>query len=365
MFKTIIAKLLSATGFLRLVRWYNRDRILILYLHSVVDLQDLSWRPLRTPFSIDLLRRQLEIISRHYTWLTLDDAVEMLSGRKPLVPNGIVLTFDDGYRNNMSVALPVLERHSIKPVFYVATGTLNNRMPYWFERLDYAIQQLREPAQVHLEGRSFHFAPGDRDSLRESYAALRRAAKEHFDNDREFYEFFNGVSDTMEKSSGKALAAVQAGDPCSETLSDDDLRSLSTSGRATVGSHTVDHFRLDTVDGKLCADQLNESKRYIEEVTGTVCRHFCYPNGNWNRDVADAVAAAGYDSAVTTADGFNSVGDDLYSLKRSHMPQSSDAERLLLFMSGLSHLKERLVSATTSRRALFRGVFNNRQRKAA
>jgi peptidoglycan/xylan/chitin deacetylase (PgdA/CDA1 family) len=277
----------------------------------------------------------------------------MLSGRKPLVPNGIVLTFDDGYRNNMSVALPVLERHSIKPVFYVATGMLNNRMPYWFERLDYAIQQLREPTQVYLDGRSFHFAPGDRDSLRESYAALRRAAKKHFDNDREFYEFFDGVSDSMEKSSGKALAAVQSGDPCSETLSDDDIRSLSTSGRAIVGSHTVDHFRLDTVDGKLCADQLNESKRYIEKVTGTVCRHFCYPNGNWNRDVADAVAAAGYDSAVTTGDGFNSVGDDLYSLKRVHMPQSSDAERLLLFMSGLSQGVKNVLSRSRLRTGLF------------
>jgi peptidoglycan/xylan/chitin deacetylase (PgdA/CDA1 family) len=344
MFKTIIAKLFSAAGILRFLRWYNRNRILILYLHSVVDLKEMPWRPLRTPFSIDLLRRQLEIISRHYTWLTLDDAVEMLAGQKPLVPNGIVLTFDDGYRNNMSIALPVLERYSIKPVFYVATGMLNNRMPYWFERLDFAIQQLREPTQVDLQGRSFHFQPGDRDSLRESYAALRQAAKKHFDNDRQFYEFFNNMSDRLEKSSGKALAAIQAGDPCSETLSDDDLRSLSTSGRATVGSHTVDHFRLDTVDEELCADELTRAKKYIEEVTGTVCRHFCYPNGNWNRSVADAVAAAGYDSAVTTADGFNSVGDDLYSLKRLHMPQSSDAERLLLFMSGLSQLKGRLIA---------------------
>jgi peptidoglycan/xylan/chitin deacetylase (PgdA/CDA1 family) len=351
MFKTITAKLLSLLGILRLIRWYNRNRILILYLHSVVNLQETSWQPLRKPFSIDLLRRQLEIISRHYTWLTLDDAVEMLSGRKPIVPNGVVLTFDDGYRNNMTVALPVLERHSIKPVFYVATGLLNNRTPYWFERLDYAIQQLQAPTQVRLRGRAYHFAPGDRDALRETYAELRQAAKMHFDNDWEFYAFFHSVSDRLEKASGKSLAAIQAGDPCSESLSDEDLRSLTATGRATVGSHTVDHLRLDTVDEKVCADQLRESKSYIEEITGTTCRHFCYPNGNWNRQVADAVRGAGYDSAVTTAEGFNSIGDDLYSLRRMHMPQIVDRQRLLLFASGFGELKGRLMSLVGMRAA--------------
>jgi peptidoglycan/xylan/chitin deacetylase (PgdA/CDA1 family) len=344
MLKTMTAKLLSALGILRLLRWYNRNRILIFCLHSVVDLQETSWQPLRKPFSIDLLRRQLEIISRHYTWLTLDDAVEMLSGRKPMVPNGVVLTFDDGYRNNMTVALPVLERHSISPVFYVATGLLNNTKPYWFERLDYAIQQLQTPTQVRLDGRAYDFAPGDRGALRESYAALRRAAKEHFDDDQEFYAFFDRVSDRLEKASGKSLAAIQSGDPCSESLSDEDLRSLASSGRATIGSHTVNHFRLDTVDANVCADQLRESRSHIESVTGEICRHFCYPNGNWNRQVAEAVSAAGYASAVTTTEGFNSVGADLYSLKRLHMPQISDADRLLMFTSGFGEFKRRFMS---------------------
>src|SRR5688500_16990238 len=119
MLKTIIARLLAITGLLRFLRWRNRRRILVLCLHSVVDVKDMSWQPLRMPFSVDLLRRQLEIISRHYTWLTMDDAVDMLAGKTPVTPNGVVLTFDDGYRNNMSVALPVVEKHGIKPVFYV------------------------------------------------------------------------------------------------------------------------------------------------------------------------------------------------------------------------------------------------------
>ncbi|MGH7129565.1 MAG: hypothetical protein ACREIV_13430, partial [Planctomycetaceae bacterium] len=52
-----------------------------------------------------------------------------------------------------------------------------------------------------------------------------------------------------------------------------------------------------------------------------------------------AVAAAGYDSAVTIEEGSNAVGDNLYSLKRLHMPPLSDSARLLLFLSGFGGLR--------------------------
>jgi peptidoglycan/xylan/chitin deacetylase (PgdA/CDA1 family) len=324
------------------MRWYHRDKIIIICLHSVVDFSKLTWRPLRRPFSIDLLRRQLEIINRHYHWLSLDDAVEMLAGRKPFVRNGIVLTFDDGYRNNMTVALPELEKYSIKPAFYVATSMLNNQKPYWFERLDYAIQHLRTPTIVKLRDQTFHFLPDDREGQRATYAELRQSAKSEFDSDHDFYQFFDTTTDRLEKSSGLSLAQIQTGDPCSETLSDRDLRTLEGSGRATIGSHTVDHIRLDTVDEKEYERQLTVSKTQIEAVTGTSCRHFCYPNGNWNRSVASAVAAAGYTTAVTGEHGMNGIGADLHSLKRMHMPDISDEHQLLFYLAGFGDIRERV-----------------------
>lgn len=345
MLKTVLIRLLARSGILKFLRWCNRDRILILCLHSVVDTKKLSWQPLRTPFSVDLLRKQLDVISRYYTWISLDQAVDIVRGKAPPVANGVVLTFDDGYRNNMSVALPELQKHSVEPTFYVATALLNNRRTYWFERLDYAIQQLVTTEQVRLDGRTFQFVPGHRETQRASYAALRNLAKAHFDDDQEFYAFFNNVTNRFERVAGKSLADVQVGDPCSETLSDEDLRVLNESCRTTIGSHTVDHFRLDTVDADVCSNQLTESKKYIEDVTGAPCRHFCYPNGNWNRAVADAVAAAGYDSAVTTRIGFNSAGDDPYTLRRLHMPETDDEHRLLFFLSGFSDVKDRLISS--------------------
>lgn len=333
MTKKIIARLLLWTGVTGLLRRARKRRVLILYLHSVIDPSTATWTPLRTHFPLDRLRRQLAVLSRHYQWLSLDEALEVLSGEKPPVSNGVVLTFDDGYRNNMELALPVLEEYGIKPVFFVATGMLDSRTPYWFERLDYAIQQLEQPARVRIGSRSLTFTPGDREALRTTYAELRLLAKEHFDDDSEFYTFVDGVSQRLEKAAGKALADIQKDDLCSATLSKDDLANLASSGRATIGSHTVDHVRLDVVDEATCREQLQQSRKYIEEATGEACRHFCYPNGNWNALAAQAVADAGYASAVTTDVGSNAVGDDPYTLKRVHMPAIDDPAVLLLFMA--------------------------------
>lgn len=339
----ILARILSATGVLTFLRWYNRNRILIICLHSVVDFSQLTWRPLRRPFSIEMLRKQLTIIDRHYNWLSLDDAVEMLAGRRPFVTNGIVLTFDDGYRNNMTVALPELEKYSIKPVFYVATSMLNNRKQYWFERFDYVIQQLAAPTEVQLRGQTFRFTPGDRESLRATYADLRQAAKSQFDSDHDFCEFFVSTTEDLEKACGKSLAKIQpGGDPCSEMLSHEELRTLTESGRATIGSHTVDHIRLDAVDGDECLNQLTSSKAHIESATGVPCRHFCYPNGNWNLQVASAVAASGYNSAVTGNYGMNGAGANLLTLKRMHMPDIRHRDQLLLFLAGFGDIRERI-----------------------
>lgn len=345
MLRTLFRRLLVAMGVARFLRWRNRHKVLIVYLHSVVDENELTWQPLRSHLPVRIFRRQLEIIGRHYEWITLDTALDMLAGRQPMRRNCVVVTFDDGYRNNMTVALPALESHGAVPAFFVASGMLNNSAPYWFERFDYAIQQLREPAEVRLASSAYRFDPEDRDGLREQYARLRAKAKAHFDSDRKFYDFFDKVSRRLESASGCSLADIQANDPSSATLSNTEIEELASSGRATIGSHTVDHFRLDIVDEETCQDQLRRSKEVIERLTGHPCDHFCYPNGNMNTNVARLVREAGYKSAVTTSSGFNSAGDDLYSLNRMHLPATDDKDALLLQLAGFGIAMSRLRSA--------------------
>jgi peptidoglycan/xylan/chitin deacetylase (PgdA/CDA1 family) len=349
MAKRVVIRFLHLTGLLAVLRWFNRNKVIILFLHgTATEAEGDEWKPLRLPRSVQALQRQLEIIGRHYSWVSIDEAVAMLSGKTKMRPNSVVLTFDDGYRNNMSEALPVLQSLGIKSTIYVATGFLNNRKAFWFERFDYAIQQISEPFVVTIGDNEYKFLRHDRENSIRKYANLRAYAKGFFADDHEFVDFFDKTSATIEQQFGRSIRQIQDGDKWSATLSDSDVRALNGTDHVTIGSHTVDHNRLDRVSASACRQQLVESKQYLERVTGAECRHFCYPNGSVNGDVARLVAETAYKSAVTTDDGFNSVGDDLLLLRRFHLPDDADATRLLSMLSGFYLLRDRV-------KRLFRG----------
>src|SRR4051812_40637037 len=102
------------TGLLWLWRFLHRRHITILMVHGVMDTeQPTSWVPLRPQLSRRTLDDALCRLSRYYRFVSLDDAVAMLVGKLPLQPYSIVLTFDDGYRNNFTHALPILRRHRV------------------------------------------------------------------------------------------------------------------------------------------------------------------------------------------------------------------------------------------------------------
>ena len=347
-----LTRILHLLGVFRLLRWINRNKVIIIYLHGVADPgPGEKWRPLRLPHSASLFERQLEIIARNYSFVSIDDAVAMIAGDKDIEPYSVVLTFDDGYRNNMTEALPLARERGIKPTFYIATGFANNRKPFWFDRFDYVVQQITEPVSVSIADKSYEFVPGDRERQAETYSQLRNHAKAHFESDQEFARFFDECCSTLERQFGQAIEQIQQGDKWCGTLDDSDLHSIANSNEVSIGSHTVDHIRMDKMPAQECHDQLLESRQYLETATGMACEHFCYPNGSFNDAVSRLVEDAGYASAVTTAAGFNSPGDDLFQLHRFHLPDHADESRILAMLSGFYLLRDNIRRRISGKRS--------------
>ena len=88
-----------------------------------------------TPEAFD---RQVALLKRYFT---LIDTATLDAHRAggPLPRNPALITFDDGYRDNHDQALPILQRHGAKAVFFVATKYVDERRLYWWERIHRAI----------------------------------------------------------------------------------------------------------------------------------------------------------------------------------------------------------------------------------
>lgn len=337
MWRRLIFSLLSCSGLLRLWRYVHRHDIVILMLHGVMDRHErVSWEPLRPQLSRQQLEKLLRALSRRYHFVSLQHAVDVLTGKVPVEPYSLVLTFDDGYRNNITHALPVLQRYNAPATIFIATGHVDHRKPFWWDRLDYAIQHASVDGRSIQTGyETVQLSGNNRADLRATYKHLRDVAKEVEHDDAVMVEKMESLAGSLEAESGQALSDVFEWDPWSCVLRWEDVERHANHS-ISFGSHTVSHVRLGLVDEKTALSQLADSKSTIEQHVRGPCRHFAYPNGSFNRRTPELVRKCGYSSAVTTIEGTNQVGDDPLLLRRFNLPTEGSTTELLARVCGLS-----------------------------
>jgi peptidoglycan/xylan/chitin deacetylase (PgdA/CDA1 family) len=312
-----------------------RRYVSILMVHGVTD-DDINadWVPLRPRLGIRRLEDYLLMLSRHYQFVSLHDAVDMISAKAPISPFPLVITFDDGYRNNVQLALPVLKRFNITPTIFLATGHNSRRKPFWFDRLDYALQHSDVAGRTFsVGGKSIVFRSNHRSHLSQGYKSLRSAAKGVMRPDLEMVRELEELVDRLENESGRGLSDIFEKDFWASVLSWDEIKEAANHG-VSFGSHTVDHVRLALVDDVSVRYQLSESKKVVEKYTGRPCFNLCYPSGSFDQRIMKIAGETGYRAAVTTLPGLNRTGDDPMSLRRINFPEQEPIGDLLGNLAG-------------------------------
>lgn len=324
-------------GVLAFWRYLHRREITILTVHGVMDEGiDTQWVPMRKQLSRKQLDRTLGLLSKKYTLLSMDQASDILAGVAEPVSHGLVLTFDDGYTNNFRHALPILEKHKTPAVFYVVSAHVDSQQPFWFDRLDYALQRANlESTSVQIRDQKIRIDASSRSALSKSYAALRVAAKS-IDDDFEMRDALNEIAASLERGPETKLETICRNDAWSGIADWEILKTALQSDLVTIGSHTVDHIRIGCVPDDVVREQLVASKETLEARLGIPCRHFCFPNGSYSDSAKRLCAEAGYETAVTSDKGLNAPGDHLYALKRTTIPYEGGETAVLASVSGLN-----------------------------
>lgn len=320
--KQLLLQTLYKTGLLRLLIASQRNKITILMLHGVIDpTVPSAWKPLRPQLTTDQLSRALSVLSRYYQFVSLTEATEMLAGFKPLVPNSLVLTFDDGYRNNLTFALPILRQFKAPATIFLCTGNVTDQKPFWFDRLDYAVQLMENNSASRRtipELAAIDFS--NRETLTNSFITFIRKEKNNYPTDIAMRSAMANLTERMEQCSGRGLGEIFADDPWSCILSWDEVKQAAS--EIYFGSHSVNHSQLGILPLETAKKELISSREIIEFYTNYPCKHLAYPNGSFNKDLISLVKNCNYSSAVTTIPDTNQPGDNLLTLRRFPFPHT-------------------------------------------
>lgn len=328
-------KILFSFGVGKVLHRINQDKITIISMHGIMYAHEhILWRPLRDQLDPKSLQRTVDTLSKYYTFISLEQAHSILSGQDKPVKNGLVFTLDDGYWNNLEYAGPIFEQYKVTPTIFVATKNIDECSPFWFDRLDYALQQLKgSQYPIKLFDHNFSFDLTSREMLKKSYASFREIIKQNFLKDEDMRDLLETLSSEIERVSGKSLSHIIKTDDWTRIANWKELHHASVLNKFNVGSHTVDHIRIALVSENVMQFQLQTSKNKIENELGISCDYFCYPNGSYSQKSAQKVRQSGYSLAVTTKIGMNSIGDDLMTLKRFNIPSKKKELDILYALS--------------------------------
>ena len=283
-------------------------RLPIIFYHRVLERSD----PLRpdTPDS-RLFDIHMGTLARVFKVIGLDDGLARLSAGT-LPARALCISFDDGYRDNPEVALPILRKHGLVATFFVASGFLGNGRLF----VDTVIEVIRRlpdgPVDLQWFGLGIQQISDD---------ASRLALIDKLVADIKYRDL-----DSRQEALERVAALVDTRLPDDLMMSPEQLRSMHRAGMS-IGGHTVDHPILASVSPEEARRQLVFDRQAIAAITGVPPTLFAYPNGRLGRDFTAAhvqmVRESGYVGAVTTDVGCASAASDPLLLPRQSPWQRS------------------------------------------
>jgi peptidoglycan/xylan/chitin deacetylase (PgdA/CDA1 family) len=265
-------------------------------------------------------RAQMAALRRCFRVISLDALAAELERGGP-EPGAVCVTFDDGYRDNLQHALPVLEEFGIPATVYLATDFIGTGKLPWYERVLDTVRRSRAPRLV-LEGTEVDLQLGE--GLARATAAHRLLGwLKQFDPAAR-----DGHIDRVQAELGNP-------GPASGGLMLDwtEVKELARRGVA-IGAHTQSHPILTTVPVETMEAEIAGSKREIEGRLDAPVTLFAYPNGkrgDFDGRVKDVVRRLGFTCAVTTVEGVNTSSQDRFELYR-RQPWERSANSFLFRM---------------------------------
>jgi peptidoglycan/xylan/chitin deacetylase (PgdA/CDA1 family) len=304
--KTGVSVSAHLTGLSRWIAARYRGRGIIFALHSIVDndavhpdyslrcsVKQLAW-------TLNRLRTEMEFVS-------LDEAVARLAARsaRPFA----AFTFDDGYADNLTHALPVMQRFAAPFTVYVTTGMVTRQIDAWWFGL---AELIRSQQRIELPAFKGRFDCADLASKKRAFRTIEGAI--HSD--------FGVLSHVRAAIAEKNIDCGALADR--EALTKQQLRRLAQHPLVTIGGHTTTHRNLAQAPGETVEWEMAENRRFLQAATDQPIEHFAYPFGHaraCGEREAEISRKVGFRTAATTRNGalFPEHAQHLHALPRIHL----------------------------------------------
>jgi peptidoglycan/xylan/chitin deacetylase (PgdA/CDA1 family) len=291
-----------------------QGKVVILTYHRVVPGEEQETQCIQDGMyvSVETFAVQMQFLRTHFAVISFPELLTMWAEKRwdPAL-RYCVVTFDDGWLDNYTHALPVLKNYDVPATVFLPTSFIGTDEWFWPEKVGWLYQRFAQRAVGAQQRIVF--------ALRNQHVWIQggEAALLHRDSDAVVEWCKTLVPAQIDAFVSGWAAALEVGLPSDRRVVNwDEVRAMSEAG-LSFGSHSVTH----TILTKLHADDvMREAVDSWSALTQQPIHSvpiFCYPNGDWSEEIGRCVKAAGYQAATTTQFGYeNQTPSNLFGLKR-------------------------------------------------
>ncbi|MBL7224521.1 MAG: polysaccharide deacetylase family protein [Desulfobacteraceae bacterium] len=298
-----------------------------------IDSQLLAVSPINFESQLAVLSEICRVVPLHHL------IAEARSGE--LKPNTVALTFDDGYLDNLTNALPILEKFNLHATIFVTSGLIGSPQEFWWdalERIFLTCEPLPEFLRLSNRGREHAWdmcSPEGRVMAYEqlcSHIRTKRASE------------INEILDSLFRWAG----LEQISRTTHRVMNEANLKDLSSYPLIEIGAHGVNHVILNLMRPEDQRYEIRESKKALEGITGKPIRLFSYPYGtaaDFNEITKKILAEEGFEGGIANTQGAIEKPLDLYAIPR-RLVRNWSGEEFLGWLTGgnLDELEAETVS---------------------
>lgn len=287
------------------------DGVAIFLFHGVIRPVDYEVRNYtRKHLTAERFSSILDALCGAGTPVSMSDLVAATDERRALPRRAFIVTFDDGFENNYSVAAPMLEQRRVAATFYVTTGFIAANASSWIDLIEHAFESRKEVSVAWGDpdsGASCR-TPVEKQKALDEIRAFVKARR-----DIDPYEFAASVRSQL------GITEAPADDQLDRKMSWAQVRELSESELFTIGGHGHTHRILEYLDQSALEREVAQSLELLRTHVARPVLHYSYPEGLshcYSPRVVSLLRQHGIRCAPSAEPGVNRVGDDLFRLKR-------------------------------------------------
>lgn len=283
----------------------KQNKVLTLYYHRINTLESdfnlLCVSPTRFRQQMLYLKRNYQIIRFEDDWSLLDQ-------------DAVAITFDDGYKDNLENALPILKELEIPATVFVSTGTMGQDRELWWDELENLLLVGKAfPQELWLDDTEFHcrWRTDTYEHRKNCYTALHYLMKNYAEAERRD----DWLRQLWQWKGAKRKARKE-----NLTLSAQECRRLAESKVISIGAHTVSHPSLAGLDRQAQEREAGISIECLSRILQKEITLFSYPFGNPEKDfnevTIDICRRMGIRKAATTECALWNQATDPYKIPR-------------------------------------------------